>query len=127
MIKNYIPAYYETITEYDIVFDIDEFSGFSFPCDKEGNLLSSVPKEAKENYKNCLEHPEKFKRFNKIVQTERRVRNNSRGTCRCGNEIELYDMYYGTCQCEKCGQWYNLFGQEILPPNEWEENLENDY
>ena len=63
MIKNYIPAYYETITEYDIVFDIDEFGGFSFPCDKDGNLLSNVPKEAKENYKNCLEHLEKFERF----------------------------------------------------------------
>lgn len=121
MIRNYIPAYYETITEYDIVFDDGEFNGFSFPCDKEGNLLPDIPQEAKDNYKECLEHPERYERFNRVVKSEWRARTNARGTCRCGNEVELYDMYYGSCKCEKCGQWYNLFGQEILPPEQWED------
>ena len=44
------------------------------------------------------------------------------GICRCGEEVTLIDEYMGSCQCENCGQWYNLFGQELLPPNQWEED-----
>ena len=126
MIKNYTPHSYETIVEYDIVFDDGHHNGFAFPCDAEGKLLPGVPTEAVENYRRCLETPERFSRFNRIVKTERRVRNNARGTCICGNVVELFDMYLGACQCEKCGQWYNLLGQELVPPEQWAEDFEND-
>lgn len=126
MIKNYIPASYETITEYDLVFDDGHHNGFCFPCDKDGNLLSGVPKEAIQNYRKCLETPERFIRYNTVVKTERRVRNDARGTCHCGNTVELYNMYSGACQCEKCGQWYNLFGQMLVPPAEWEDDSFDD-
>ena len=59
--------------------------------------------------------------FNKIIEYEHSIRDNAHGTCECGNEVELYDEYYGACQCEKCGKWYNLFGQELNPPTYWEE------
>ena len=127
MISNYKPAYYEKVVNYDLVFDDGHFNGCGFPCDKDGNLLPNIPEEAKKNYQDCLNHPERYVRFNKIVKHEYEVRNNAEGICICGNKVELYDMYYGTCQCEKCGQWYNIFGQEILPPSEWEENLDDDY
>ena len=42
----------------------------------------------------------------------------------CGTEFDLTDEYYGACQCPECGQWYNLFGQTLLPPDEWEEDLD---
>ena len=42
------------------------------------------------------------------------------GKCSCGNEFELVDQYAGACECEKCHQWYNLFGQELLPPDKWD-------
>ena len=122
MIKDYKPASYETITEYDIVFDDGFNNGFSFPCDKDGNLLSGLSPEAIKNYHKCLENPEKFTRYNKVVKTEWQARTNARGTCHCGNSVELYDMYLGACQCEKCGQWYNMFGQMLVPPAYWEDN-----
>lgn len=127
MIKNYKPATYEIITEYNLVFDDGHYNGFNFPCDKDGNLLQGVPQVAIRNYHKCLETPDRFVRFNKVIKTERRVRNNAQGTCHCGNTVELYDMYYGSCQCEKCGQWYNLSGQMLVPPEMWEEDYENDY
>lgn len=126
MIKNYVPASYETITEYDVVFDDGHHNGFCFPCDKNGKLLPTVPPEAIQNYKKCLETPERFVRSNRVIKTERRVRNNARGTCACGNIVELFDMYLGACQCEKCGQWYNLSGQMLVPPEQWEEDFDND-
>lgn len=43
------------------------------------------------------------------------------GTCHCGGTVELTDEYMGACECPNCGQWYNLFGQELLPPDMWEE------
>lgn len=127
MIKNFTPATYENIIEYDLVFDDGHHNGFAFPCDENGKLLPSVPTEAVKNYHFCLDNPDRFVRFNKVVKTEHRARNNARGVCSCGNEVELFDMYYGACQCDKCGQWYNLFGQTLLPPEQWEDNPEENY
>ena len=42
------------------------------------------------------------------------------GTCICGEEVSLWDQYYGACECPKCGRWYNLFGQELVAPEHWE-------
>lgn len=124
MLKNYTPANYHTITEYELVFDDGHYNGFGFPCDANGKLLQSEEENpaAHANLRRCLEHPEKFGRFNKIIKHERSVMDNAHGTCACGNEVELWDSYLGACQCEKCGKWYNLFGQELLPPENWEED-----
>ena len=127
MISNYEPEHFETIIDYTLAFDDGHFNGFGFGCDSNGNLLPNISEEAKKNFQECINHPEKFTRFNKIIKHEYKVRNNAKGTCFCGREIELYDMYYGACQCEKCGQWYNVFGQEILPPSQWEETSEDNY
>ena len=121
MIKNYTPASYETITEYYIAFDDGKFNGSIFPCDEKGNLLSNICKEAIANYKTCLQHPERYLRFNKVIKMKWQAKINAQGTCHCGNKVELYSMYLGGCQCDKCGQWYNLFGQELLPPEQWED------
>lgn len=122
MLKNYTPSQRRTEVRYDLVFDDWRGNGFWFPCDMDGNLLNRTNEAAMENYKWCLEHPEKFARFNKVVKQEYTVRDNAHGTCSCGNEVELYNAYDGACECEKCGKWYNLFGQELLPPTDWEED-----
>ena len=116
MLKNYIPSKYRTITTYELVFDDGYNNGFGFPCNANGKLLYS-----EEENPAAFDHPEKFVRFNKIIEYKHSIRDNAHGTCECGNEVELYDEYYGACQCEKCGQWYNLFGQELNPPTYWEE------
>ena len=124
MLKNYIPASHHTVTEYELVFDDGVFNGYGFPCDANGKLLQSEEENpvAHENMRRCLEHPERFVRFNKILKHERRARDNAHGTCSCGHEVELWDQYMGACQCEKCGRWYNLFGQELVAPEYWEED-----
>ena len=127
MILNYTPSNFETVVEHNLVFDDGHHNEFVFSCDESGKVFDDLSPEALKNYRFCLEHPEKFARFNKIVTLKYRAKTNAKGVCHCGNRIELVDMYYGACQCDKCGQWYNLFGQELLPPKEWEENLQYDY
>ncbi len=127
MISNYTPSTFETSVEYNLVFDDGHHNGFGFPCDDKGQIFKDLSPEAYANYNFCLEHPERFSRFNKVVKSEYRVKVPAFGTCHCGAKVELVNMYHGACQCEKCGQWYNLSGQELLPPEEWQEELEDDY
>lgn len=83
-----------------------------------------MPDSAKANFEFCMNHPERFTRFNKILRRVRSYQDNARGKCECGAEIELWNQYMGACQCQNCGLWYNLFGQELLPPSDWEEYTE---
>lgn len=121
MLQNYTPVRHYTVTEYQVVFDDGRNNGYGFPCDEHGNLFDDLTDVAIANYKWCLDHPEKFVRFNEIIEYKFRTYDNAHGTCDCGNEVELFNEYCGACQCEKCGQWYNLFGQKLLPPTMWEE------
>lgn len=41
--------------------------------------------------------------------------------CDCGEEFPLENQYLGACECPGCGQWYNLFGQELNDPSTWSE------
>ena len=125
-LKNITERTYETVIEYRLVFDDGHYNGFAFPCDKDGQLKNICP-EALKNYKFCLDNPEAFKRYNKVIKEEYHLPVFAHGTCSCGNEVELVEEFHGACSCEKCGQWYNLFGQEILPPYQWKEDLDNDY
>lgn len=43
-----------------------------------------------------------------------------------GGQVLLEDRYYGCCQCPGCGRWYSIAGDEVNPPDEWEEDLEED-
>ena len=126
MIQNYTRSEIKTIIEYDLVFDDGYHNGYAFPCDENGDVGELNP-AALENYNWCLQHPERFVRFNKVIANTHTYREHAHGTCHCGNEVYLYDEYYGACQCGQCGQWYNLSGQELLPPDEWQENLDEDY
>lgn len=123
MMKNYTPAEYRTEVSYELTFDDGRNNGYGFPCDKEGHLLESEEQNpvAHESYRYCMDHPEKFERFNKVIARRYRVRENAHGTCICGADVELYDQYLGACECQKCGRWYNLFGQELLKSEYWEE------
>ncbi len=127
MISNYTPAEYKIVVEYDLVFDDGHDNGFAFDCDENGVLSEHLQPEAKANYEWCLKHPERFERFNKVVARKWRIREDAHGICHCGNIVYLRDEYYGACQCTECGQWYNLSGQELLPPEDWQENFDEDY
>lgn len=120
MIQDYKPGGYETITNYELVFDDGSGNGYSFPCDANGCLLPDVPEMACKNHAWCMEQPDLFERWNKVVTRSHRYCANATGVCACGTRIELWDEYMGACQCPKCESWYNLFGQELLPPSQWE-------
>ena len=121
MLHNYVPAERKTSVSYDLSFFYgEEHAGFGFPCDAAGNVLPFQCEEAKQNYEYCMAHPEDFKTFAHVTKYVSHYTEPAHGTCSCGEEVELYDQYYGACQCPKCGQWYNLFGQSLVPPECWE-------
>lgn len=120
MLRNITSRQRRKIVEYEIQFMYDRNGGFGFPCDENGNLL---PMEdcAKANYDHCMAHPEEFDIWNEQVSYVRYVTDNAVGTCICGVTVELWDQYMGACECPGCGRWYNLFGQELNPPETWED------
>lgn len=122
MLKNIERGEWKKETWYELVFDDGRGDGYSFPCDEDGNVKPLEFQAAIDNLEFCRAHPEMFVRFAEVVPFCNRYREPDRGTCRCGEVVELWDQYFGACQCPKCGQWYNLFGQELLPPEEWEED-----
>lgn len=128
MLKNFHKKEYETIIDRQVVFDDGVFNGFGFPCDEKGIPLKECSSSAIENYNWCLEHPNNFVRYNKIIKIERKSYIPAHGICDCGYEMFLDgNGYYGAWECPRCGKWYNYFGQEINPPEYWQENLDEDY
>lgn len=54
------------------------------------------------------------------------------GRCDCGTEFPLMSLsggrYAGTCSCPNCDQYYNIFGQKLKNPEEWDDEDEyGDY
>lgn len=91
---------------------------FGFPCDANGNVTNLNP-DAMKNYERCMAQSEKYyphKHLLKWSWMEPAI-----GICTCGKEVPLVDDCCGATQCE-CGQWYNLSGQELLPPEQWEDD-----
>lgn len=104
-------------------------SGFTFPCDKDGHILDEqMTEEAWANYGQCMAHPERFQEFNVLAQDSRIIQPDPELVCKCGHRFSLSgDGYYMAWQCPECGQWYNMSGDELVPPSEWQEPLEEDY
>lgn len=106
---------------YTYDFNREDGSGYTFPCDENGIVKEEeLNPYALENYQFCLNNKEDFEWFgvqrHKINYTEPAI-----GKCHCGEEFELISQYMGACECPNCGQWYNVFGQELLPPDQWNE------
>lgn len=122
MLKNYVPRSSENIDEHSLIFFYDDDGGFSFPCDENGFVdISGITDCAFANLLDCMSHPERFKYFGEVRTEHRTIRHNAHGTCDCGEEVYLYNEYMGACECPNCGRWYNLFGQELIRPEYWED------
>ena len=113
---------------YELVYEDVHRSGYSFPCDEEGNVLWKKvlsPEAIQESLAYCKAHPEKWTGRNGKVVTL--ISHERYGICPyCGHKINFCGSgYMGAFECA-CGQWYNMFGQELNPPEDWEESLEED-
>lgn len=93
-------------------------AGFSFDCDKDGNVdLEAMNIAARENYLDCLNgtagvgpgHLEEC--FHRYTQP-------AVGKCPCGELVEL-GGFTNTC---KCGADYNWSGQLLAPRSQWGED-----
>lgn len=122
MLKSYVPAHTEEIVEKTLEYLHENDCGYSFDLGADDTPIFSC-QAALDSYEHCEANREKFFWIGKKVRT-RRVKIPARGVCQCGCELPLIGRYYGATECD-CGLWYNMMGQEILPPEMWEERLED--
>lgn len=111
--------------ERSFEFEGEPNCGYGFDCDKNGNLSPNLCEAAIENYKMCLNttviNGKKLidrgvKKHNHTYRVPTRLK------CDCGEIISLVNECMGACSCPVCEQWYNLFGQKLLPPRIWEDD-----
>lgn len=120
---------YVTETWYERTFEFEGSPncGYSFDCDKDGNLSKELCDAAIDNYKRCLKGGIEWngkKLIDKgIIQRKQTYRQPAQLKCNCGEIIPLVNEYMGACSCPVCEQWYSLSGQELLPPKMWEEDF----
>ena len=118
-----------TEVEHYVEFTDEEGAGFSFPCDQHGNVQfddhdAELGRIQRDNYDYAMSHKERFtKQYAEFTTRRYTVTDNALGKCVCGKTVELYDQYQGACSCPKCGQWYNLFGQELIDPEYWDDDV----
>lgn len=107
-----------------------DFPGFSFPMfngavvptmtEAGGRIVRCSVEKCSwwENYQMCLQ---KYGE-GEFTKDEWDYWDPAEAKCSCGKTIELFDQYRGACECPRCGQWYNLFGQSLVDPKYWEED-----
>ena len=113
----------ETVVEisYYRAFLDKQGNGFSFPCTETGELLDTNPEIARMNFAKCKRGDFPDLEDQGIVKSERRYTNPAILECDCKNHVPLVNKYLGACSCSECGRWYNLFGQQLINPEYWED------
>lgn len=139
MLKMISQRHRETYSQLRLQFDLKgepKGNGYSFPLlnkyeppmpckQKDDGSLEYI--ECSENeclwWKNYLKVKDDREHYNEpyIYEDKHSWIEPAKGICYCGETVYLTDEYMGACECRNCGQWYNLFGQEINNPSEWEE------
>ena len=125
MLKEIRASYVETMEEFSLYCQTHDSGGFSFPCDKDGNISDLSP-EALINYLKCISgevstmHPPRVVRNSWTYQHPRLCE------CECGDELPMDCDSEGLVYCH-CGKCYNSAGQSIRPRSEWEERYDDDY
>lgn len=127
MIKIIRPRERKERTDYSREFEWADCpgAGFSFPCDKQGNVnIDEMCDEAKGNLAGCLNGTMKSTSGAGVVDKGIREYVSkwiepALAECICGHTIELAAF---TNTCEKCGRDYNSSGQELAPRSQWGED-----
>lgn len=93
-----------------------EGNGYAFPCDENGNLASFETEDAKKSYDFVKDNEDYCD--GRVIQEAHSWIEDAKVKCNCGNIFYLHDEFCGCGECPECHQWYNLFGQEVIPPEE---------
>lgn len=100
----------------DFTWNTESGAGFSFPCDRQGNLLmDKIPSTGRGNLQGCLSGeydvtPQSVKDYSHTYYEP------ACGKCDCGRIVELFDPMTNTCDC---GLEYNCVGQLLAPRSQW--------
>lgn len=114
-------SYTEETIYYTLDFDNKgDGCDFSFPCNADGNVSDNLNEAAKESLQFCRKNADNY--HMSVRRHVDRYRHGMTIKCSCGEIFELENQYLGACECPKCGQWYNLFGQMLKNPDKWEED-----
>lgn len=110
---------------YRLDFDRkDGNGGYAFDCTSEGKIVDSslhAYNNFLEEVYNEAEYDDPYVNKEEFTFTEA-----AEGICPyCGRTVILTDDYLGATSCE-CGQWFNLYGQELVKPQYWESDYEED-
>lgn len=108
----------ELCLEYDLK---SGDGGYSFPCNEFGIIIdTNHQKRAKELDTDPDYEPATYRTYC-WTYIEPAV-----GRCICGATVTLSSSCNDTC-CDNCGRYYNCYGQELVPPEYWEEPWDEDY
>ena len=69
-----------------------------------------------------IERPAEYDDNKSLRENKQRSRGILR--CHCGEPVDLQGAMHGpdyAAECDKCGQLYNLVGQQLRPRDQWEE------
>jgi hypothetical protein len=105
---------------YSIVYKYKNSPGssFSFGCNKDGVLLPmTAPAFVSLEY--VKTHPDLFYEPIKEIYVHRWTEP-AMIECNCGEYLTLDDPMTNVC---KCGQYYNGYGQQLVPPSQWGEDV----
>lgn len=95
-------------------------SGFSFPCDEQGNVFPLEYEAAKESLAGCLSGKVDGRTMiaRGITECSHSHSEPAEGECnRCKRTVVLHG-FTNTCEC---GVDYNMSGQELAPREQWGE------
>ena len=94
-------------------------SGFSFACDEEGHVLTSVLEPlAYENLLKCQQASPDEIVDKGVVKYERDIKIDAIGECYCGAHVYLDGF---TNPCPDCNRDYNWRGDLLAPRSQWGE------
>lgn len=107
----HVPCFYFSYKQRE-----DCGSGYMFPCDAVGNLyMNELGPEALESLEFCRKTDTLIEEG--VVDCSYDYTECAILKCACNREVTL-DIYTNTCDC---GREYNLFGQELAPRSQWED------
>ena len=108
----------ETVSYYlDYVWADSPSSGFCFPCDEEGNILTEqMQPAALANLENCRDGSY-LVIFNGVKKRVNHYTKSRIGLRYCGEEVHL-DGFTNTCDC---GADYDSNGNLLAPRSQWGE------